>query len=71
MTVHGFDAAGSAGSYRGMGEVDIAPRGDDGYRQHRDSATAPNGGHSLSNVTSNAVSNKSRLEQMKECLFGA
>lgn len=71
VQVRGFDPAGSAGSYAGMQPVDIAPRGDDGYHQHRNSGTAPNGTHSLSNVTSHAVSNKSRLDIMKEALFGA
>jgi hypothetical protein len=69
VTVHGYDAAGRTGTYSGMGEVDIAPRGDDGYHQHRDSATAPNGTHSLGNVTSTAV--KSRVEIMREALFGS
>jgi hypothetical protein len=72
VQVRGFDAAGSAGGYRGMQPVDIAPRGDDGYSQHRNSATASNGSHVLSNPTSHAVPGKaSRLDIMKEALFGA
>ena len=70
VQVRGFDAAGSAGSYAGMQPVDIAPRGDDGYHQHRDSAAAPNGSHNLGNVTSRAVASKAsdRLQVMKDTM---
>jgi hypothetical protein len=70
VELRSWDAAECAGSYAGMGEVDTSPRADDGYGQHRDSATAPNGSHSLNDVTSHAVASKSRMDIMKEALFG-
>lgn len=69
VSVAGYDLAGSAGSYAGMGDVDISARRSEGYGQHRDSATPSNGSHNLSNVTSHAVASKSRIDIMKECLF--
>jgi hypothetical protein len=70
VEVFEYDPAGAAGSYAGMMPVDTSARRDEGYAQHRSSPTAPNGSHALRDVESNAVRNKSRVQIMKEALFG-
>ena len=69
VNVRSFDAAAHAGSYRGAPPVDVSPRAPvTGYHQERGSATAPNGGHSLRDPESHAVSNKSRVDIMRETM---
>ena len=68
-----FDAAGQAGHYHGMGPVNPSPERPD-WHQHRDSATPPNGSHSLADPGSHAgapgrMKNSDRLELMKQHLF--
>jgi hypothetical protein len=69
VRVAAWDAAEHAGSFAGMQEVDTASRDESGY------CSAPigarNGSHSLGSVESTAVSNKSRLDIMREAMFGA
>ena len=72
VRINAFDAAASAGSMTGMNggdvldSVDYRPQVRTEYHQHRDSATPPNGTHSLGNPESHAVSNKSRFEIIRD-----
>lgn len=67
-TVTHFDAARESGSFTGARLPNGLPSSP-GSHIARDSATAPNGGHSLDNVTSDAVKASPR-EIMKRELFG-
>lgn len=69
VALAGFDAANQAGSYDGMSYVGHSPRRPD-YHPSQQSATNPNGGHSLGNVESNAVKSSDKLAIMKKALFG-
>ena len=74
VTVHGFDPAAMSGEMRGA-HGDILDQVDHRINVRTAYDTAPtgsshNGTHRLNDVESRAVANKSRLDIMKEAMYG-
>jgi hypothetical protein len=62
-----FDAAGQAGNYHGMQQVNPSPQRPD-WHQSRGSATMPNGSHGLSNPGSHAAPAAVKASDAREIL---
>lgn len=68
--LYSADFAAQAGGFRELYDVDHTP-GREADHTSRGSGTKPNGSHSLRDVESHAVANKSRLDIMREAMFGS